>query len=109
MGTLGMDTAGELEIFKAHGPGMLLDIEKKVPKFETNTGKIWEGERSLTRVEYPGANSVVDAIEAFNKCIEENTEFISSGVDGLRERELQWAVMESSRTGKAVNVPISHF
>jgi len=63
----------------------------------------------VKRVEYPGANMYVDAIDAFAKCIEEDTEPLNSGIDGLREREIQWAIMESSRTGRVTKVPISRY
>jgi len=48
---------------------------------------------------------VVDTIDAFNKCIQEGGEPIPSGIDGLLERKVFWAVVESVNTGKAVKVP----
>ena len=109
IGTTGLGTVGTLETFKAQGPGLLVDVEKKAPKFDTVFGKHWEGERCVKRVEYVDANMYVDAIEAFAKCLEEDTEPLNSGLDGLREREIQWAIMESSRTGRVTKVPISRY
>lgn len=46
----------------------------------------------------------VRQIEAFRKCIEEDTEPSASGEDGLEMTRLTAAILESSKEGKAVKI-----
>ncbi len=52
----------------------------------------------------PVPGNYIRIVEAFNKCIEENTEFDSSGYTGLQVVRITNAILESSRQGKVIKV-----
>ena len=56
------------------------------------------------RTEFRQGNVYVDTVEIFNQAVHGNGEFRPSGVDGLREREINLAWVESTRTGRPVRV-----
>jgi len=56
------------------------------------------------RTEFRQGNVYVDTVEIFNRAVHGNGEFLPSGVDGLREREINLAWVESTRTGQPVRV-----
>jgi len=110
IGALGLDTTGRLEIFKARGTTLTEDLEADYGKFHMSTLSYlnFEGERATKIVEFPGSNMYVDLNEAINRCIEEDTDpasiGIATGIDGLRQREIAVAVVESSRCSKTIRL-----
>jgi len=69
---------------------------------------IIEGDAVSLRETFPAEDPIsglyIRAVEAFNKCILENTAPPSSGYDGLEMVRVVDAILESSRTGKAVKI-----
>ncbi len=57
-----------------------------------------------SRTEFRQGNVYVDTVELFNQAVHGNGEFLPSGVDGLREREVNLAWVEATRTGRPVRV-----
>jgi len=104
VGTLGLETKGELQILKVRGVGLERDVQSKAHKFTTNTGLYFEGVRTLTTLQFPGANMYVDQVEAFNRCIQENSEPPCSGIDGLRVRQITSAILQSSREKRVIEL-----
>jgi predicted dehydrogenase len=104
--TLAWGSTGELQVLKLRSDEVYKDMKKVGAKAVTTAGGLYfEGERSVENIEYCGANMWVGTIEAFNKSIVEDSEVIPSGIDGLRERQITMAILESSATGRAVKVP----
>ncbi|MBM4433193.1 MAG: Gfo/Idh/MocA family oxidoreductase [Chloroflexi bacterium] len=52
----------------------------------------------------PATALYTSAVEAFNKCIEENTEPVSSGYDGLEMVRIANAILESGHQGEAIKI-----
>jgi 1,5-anhydro-D-fructose reductase (1,5-anhydro-D-mannitol-forming) len=67
-----------------------------------------DGESLNLRESYPAEDPIpglyIRAVEAFNKCILENTDPPASGYDGLEMVRVVDAILESSRKGKAVRI-----
>jgi len=67
-----------------------------------------EGESLDMKMNFPTAEPVpalyISVIEAFNKCIAENTEPNISGYDGLQMVKVADAILQSSRQGKAIKI-----
>ena len=63
--------------------------------------------RYVVRVECEGTDVYIGAIEAFNRYIEKDVELINFGMNSLRMRETQRAIMESNCAEKVVKFPIS--
>ncbi len=61
-------------------------------------------EQGTRRTEFRRGNMYVEVVEAFNGAVRGEREFRPSGVDGLREREVNLAWVESTRTGGPVAV-----
>lgn len=104
VGTLGLETKGELQVLKVRGSGLEKDVQRQAHRFDTLTGLYFEGERTLTTTQYPGANMYVAQVEAFNTCIEEDAEPPCSGIDGLRVRQIATAILQSSRGRRVVGL-----
>ena len=103
--TLSWGSTGEIELLKLRSEEVFKDMKRVGARAVTTAGGLYfEGERVLEKLEYCGANMWVDTIEAFNKSILEDSEVIPSGIDGLKERQISMAILESSATGKAVKV-----
>jgi predicted dehydrogenase len=60
--------------------------------------------RMVFSVDDPISALYTPVIEAFNKCIEENTEPEISGYDGLEMVRIMNAILESSRQGRAIKI-----
>ena len=67
-----------------------------------------EGDSINLRMAFPTNDPLpgnyIRVIEAFNRCIEENTESDISGYNGLQMVRIANAILESNRKGKAVKV-----
>lgn len=67
-----------------------------------------EGDSINMRASFPTNDPVPDnyirVVEAFNKCIEENTEPDISGYNGLQMVKITNAILKSSREGKSVKI-----
>lgn len=61
-------------------------------------------ERGKRRMEFRQRNMYVEVVETFNQAVVGHGEFRPSGLDGLREREVNLAWVRSSRTGRPVRV-----
>ena len=108
-GTMRLGTKGELQVLKVRGKGLVKDVERKAHGSDTISGLYFEGERTLTTTEFPGANMYVDQIEAFNRAVEEDTAPPVSGVDGLRVRELMTAILQSSREKRVIDLAATRY
>lgn len=102
--TFSWDSTGELRILKCRCKETPEDRNKSSEGGRGESHLQFEGEKMTETIEYCGANMYVDAIEAFNKNILEDTEVIPSGIDGLRDRQITDAILESISTGKAVKI-----
>ncbi len=67
-----------------------------------------EGDSINMRVTFPTNDPIpgnyIRVVEAFNKCIEENTELDISGFNGLQMVRITNAILESSRKGRTVKI-----
>ncbi|MSP79292.1 MAG: Gfo/Idh/MocA family oxidoreductase [Dehalococcoidia bacterium] len=77
--------------------GLRLDSEGAV-EVVTDRGNI--------RKEFSGHNMYADEFEEFMRCIRENKEPSASGVDGWRERQINIAIVESSRKNAPVHIKL---
>lgn len=102
--TLMLPTMGELQVLRVRGAGSAQAVSRQSYSRPSSAGLHFEGERTLTTTEYPGANMYVTQVEAFNRCIEEDTEPPCSGIDGLWVREISSAILQSSRERRVVEL-----
>jgi len=91
--TIGMPLKGKLQV---DGDTFNLDMEYPSQKMDA-----WG---RLNPVYEPITGNYVRQIEAFNKCIEDNTEPSASGVDGMQMVRVINAIRESAKSGKAVRL-----
>ena len=80
-GTIGMPLQGELLV-----EGDFINLKMAFPTKE------------------PLLGNYIRVVEAFNRCIEENTESDITGYNGLQMVRIANAILESSRRGKAVKL-----
>jgi predicted dehydrogenase len=91
--TIGMPLKGSLEV---DAETFEMDVEYPPQKMDA-----WG---RMNPVYDPITGNYVRQIEAFNRCIAENTEPSASGLDGMEMVRVINAIRESARTGRAVRL-----
>jgi predicted dehydrogenase len=102
--TLMLPTMGQLEILRVRGKGLAKGVARSYSPQPSSANLYFEGERTVTTTEYPGANMYVTQIEAFNRCIAEDFEPPCSGLDGLWVRDISDGILQSSRERRVVEL-----
>ncbi len=111
-GTYGYAASG-LHIPRSHNDLIVYGTKARI----TGTGTVGmqlvgeirvDSDGLISRSEFPVADSIcgsyIRGVEAFNAAIEQDTEPDASGLDGLEMVRVAQAVLESSRTGRAVRI-----